>query len=85
MATVIMDPSFAERLRQERAAAGSDRWDEVWEGSYMMAPLPDIEHQELVGGLYAVLRETVGHQQGIVLPGTNVSDREENWLCGRCR
>jgi Uma2 family endonuclease len=79
MATVIMDPGFAERLRQERAAAGADRWDEVWEGTYMMAPLPDIEHQDIVGGLCEVLRVAVDRQQGMVLPGTNVSDREKGW------
>jgi Uma2 family endonuclease len=79
MATVVMDRGFAERLRQERAAAGSDRWDEVWEGVYMMAPLPDIDHQELVGAMVDVLREIVPRDQGIVLPGTNVSDREEGW------
>ena len=77
MATVVMDRGFAERLRQERAVAGSDRWDEVWEGTYMMTPLPNIEHQELVGALVDVLREIVPRQLGMVLPGTNVSDREE--------
>lgn len=79
MATVIMDRGLAEELRQERIAAGSDRWDEVWEGTYMMAPLPNVEHQELVGVLVCVLREIVSRNGGIVLPGTNVSDREKGW------
>ena len=52
MATVVMDRRIADELRQARAvAAGSDRWDEIWEGTYMMAPLPNIEHQDLVGAL----------------------------------
>jgi Uma2 family endonuclease len=79
MATVIMDRDFAETLRQERAAAGGDRWDEVWEGTYMMAPLPNNEHQELVGSFVDVLREIVPRNQGVVLPGANVSDREKGW------
>jgi Uma2 family endonuclease len=80
MATVVMDRGLAERLRQERAAAGADRWDEVWEGTYMMAPLPNIEHQEFVNRLAAIFQDTVGwSRQGIVLPGTNVSDRIEQW------
>jgi hypothetical protein len=79
MATVVMDSRFAEELRADRAAAGSDRWDEVWEGTYMMAPLPNIEHQELVGAFVDVLREVVPRSRGIVLPGTNVSDREKGW------
>jgi Uma2 family endonuclease len=74
-----MDRSFAEQLRKERAAAGSDRWDEVWEGTYMMAPLPNNEHQELVGAWIAVLRIVVPMDQGSVFPGTNVSDREKCW------
>lgn len=79
MATVVMDRRFAEELREQRAVAGSDRWDEVWEGTYMMAPLPNIEHQELVGAIVSVLRVIVPTSRGLVLPGTNVSDREKDW------
>jgi Uma2 family endonuclease len=74
-----MDRGFAERLRQERAVAGSDRWDEVWEGTYMMTPLPNNEHQELVGGFVDVFRELVPRGKGLALPGANVSDREKGW------
>jgi len=80
MATVVLDRGLAERLRQERAAAGADRWDEVWEGTYMMTPLPNIEHQEFVNRLAAIFQDTVGWSgQDIVLPGTNVSDRDKGW------
>jgi Uma2 family endonuclease len=80
MATVVMDRNFAEELRQARVEAGSDRWDEVWEGTYMMSPLPNNEHQEIVNRLAAILQDTVGWDTGdTVLPGTNVSDREKGW------
>jgi len=80
MATVIMDRSLAAELKRERAVSGADRWDEVWEGTYMMAPLPNIEHQQIVNRLAAIFQETVGWDgQDIVLPGTNVSDREKGW------
>ncbi len=80
MATVIMDHKFAEQLREERRVAGSDRWDEVWEGTYMMAPLPNIEHQDIVSRLVSIFRETLGWDSpDIVLPGTNVSDRMKGW------
>ena len=79
MATVIMDRQFAERLRQERVVAGSDRWDEVWDGTYMMTPLPNNEHQDIVGGFVDVLRESLGRGSTKVYPGANVSDREEGW------
>jgi Uma2 family endonuclease len=81
MATVIMDRDLAERLRDERRAAGSDRWDEVWEGTYMMAPLPNNEHQEIVSRLTGIFQETVGwDSEAIVLPGANVSDRVKDWI-----
>jgi Uma2 family endonuclease len=80
MATVIMDRGYAELLRKERAAAGADRWDEVWEGTYMMAPLPNIEHQQIANRLAAICLDVVGWTSGaIVLAGTNVSDRVKGW------
>jgi Uma2 family endonuclease len=79
MATVVLDRQYAEMLREERAAAGADRWDEVWEGTYMMAPLPNNEHQEVVGGFVELLREVLGGERKSVYPGANVSDREQGW------
>jgi Uma2 family endonuclease len=80
MATVIMDRNYAELLRQQRAAAGADRWDEVWEGTYMMAPLPNIEHQQIVNRLCSIFEFVVGWEHGaIILPGANVSDRVKGW------
>ena len=49
MATIIHDRVLQERLQAVRAATGADRYDEVWEGDYMMAPVPNNEHQ-LLGG-----------------------------------
>jgi Uma2 family endonuclease len=80
MATVVMDHRVGEQLQRERAIAGSDRWDEVWDGTYMMVPLPNIEHQDIVNRICAIFQDTVGWDSGdIVLPGTNVSDREKGW------
>jgi Uma2 family endonuclease len=79
MATVILDRRLAERVREERAAAGSDRWDEVWEGTYMMAPMPNPEHQELVGGFVDAFRESFRGKNAKIYPGVNVSDREVAW------
>jgi Uma2 family endonuclease len=81
MATVVMDRDVAEQLRRERAALGLDRWDEVWDGTYMMAPLPNPEHQQIALRLGAILEETLGwNDDTIVLVGTNVSDRGKGWL-----
>jgi Uma2 family endonuclease len=80
MATVIMDRDLAEQLRQQRAESGLDRWDEVWEGTYMMAPLPNAEHQQIALRLGAIFEECIGwNDEAVVLAGTNVSDRHKDW------
>ncbi|MBM4091826.1 MAG: Uma2 family endonuclease [Planctomycetes bacterium] len=80
MTIVIHDTLVEERLRAERAASGADRHDEVWENVYMMAPMPNHEHQVLVGRFTRVLDEIVSDAgAGDVVPGVNVSDRVANW------
>jgi len=80
MPTIILDPDLANRLRTERAAWGGDRYDEVWEGTYMMAPMPNNDHQQVISGLVAILQEViVWSGLGRVFPGVNVSDRVEGW------
>lgn len=80
MAALIADSRLERDLIAERRAAGADRWDEVWDGVYILVPLPNLEHQEIVGRLVAILQLIVGltgHTK--VYPGVNVSDREEDW------
>ncbi len=80
MALFLTDPDLEERLREERKMTGADRWDEIWDGVYVIVPLPDNDHQELVYQLAVVFHEVVkqaGHGQ--VFPGINVSDRVEDW------
>lgn len=80
MAMLINDESLEKRLQSERAALGVDRFDEVWEGVYVMAAAPNHEHQRLVGRLTRVLDEVVADRGlGDVLPGVNVSDRVDSW------
>ncbi len=80
MTTIIHDTLVEERLRAERAASGADRYDEVWESVYMLAPMPNHEHQLLVGRFTRVLDEVVTDAEvGEVVPGVNVSDRIAGW------
>lgn len=80
MVTLITDPSLEERLKTQRHDWGGDRSDEVWEGTYVMSPLPNIEHQEIVSRLVRVLGDVVGWPgRGEVFPGVNLSDRGEDW------
>ena len=80
MVALIHDERIERELRAQRIASGSDRQDEVWEGVYVMAPMPNIEQQRLVGGLTHALSEVVpGQSLGEVFPGVNVSDRDDEW------
>ena len=56
MAILVTDPDLEQRLRVQRAAMGADRYDEVWDGTYMMAPMPNDEHQNVVPRLSAIFQ-----------------------------
>ena len=80
MPTLVRDKYVEDHIRAERQARGADRWDEVWEGIYVMAPLPNDEHQFLQSRLNTILDVTVGlGGLGEVRAGVNVSDRELDW------
>ena len=80
MDMLVIDPRFSERLIEERRARGIDRFDEVWEGTYIMAPAPNDEHQELIGGFIEVLRNVVDHRGlGKTRPGINLATDPDDW------
>ena len=80
MATLITDPQLEERLKEQRHAWGADRYDEVWEGVYMMAPLPNNEHQRVVRGIYSALDLVVsGLELGEAFPGVNLAAFGGDW------
>ena len=80
MATLITDPEIEQRIRAQRAEWGADRFDEVWEGIYLMTPLPNSEHAEIQTTLAAVFRFALGFDSPVkVYTGVNVSDRAEGW------
>lgn len=80
MATLVCDATIEQQILAQRAASGADRFDEVWERIYMMAPMPNDEHQEIVNGLAAIFQEMIGWPgRGHIRPGVNVSDRKEGW------
>ena len=80
MPRVIIEPSELQRLIRRRRACGGDRYDEVWNGVYVMSPLADNEHQHLASEIAFAVRLAVGHRAGArVLVGTNVSDQPEKW------
>jgi len=80
MAALVCDPNEVQDLIKRRQETGADRYDEVWEGLYVMSPLADPEHQWLVGELFGILRSLISETGlGQVYPGANVTDCADDW------
>ena len=80
MATLICDREIERRLIAHRRRLGQDKFDEVWNGVYVMSPLANDEHQDIAGSLYALFREVVqASGLGVARPGINVTDRRQDW------
>jgi Uma2 family endonuclease len=77
---LVKDAEQADALIQERKRIGADRYDEVWDGVYVMPSMPNLEHQALVVDLSTIFVEVVKRPGlGQVYPGANVSDRGSDW------
>ena len=80
MTMLIDNPRLEEELKAQRKAWGADHHDEVWEGVYFMAPLPNDEHQELVQYFTVALHAVVTTAGlGEVRPGVNLAGTDEGW------
>jgi Uma2 family endonuclease len=67
-------------LLRDRRESGGDRYDEVWDGVYVMSPLADNEHQQLGFDLAGAIKIGLGQDERIrIFPGCNVSDRPRRW------
>lgn len=81
MPIVVRDQYSRQRLRETRIVQGSDRLDEVWAGTYVLMPMPDDMHQDIVGGISTALSQVIQFSgKGQVRAGTNVSDRTPHWF-----
>ncbi len=80
MTMLIEDHWLEEKLKEQRRVYGSDRYDDVWEGVYFMAPLPNDEHQEILGEFLYVLGTTINVPHlGNVRPGVNLAASADDW------
>jgi Uma2 family endonuclease len=80
MAIVSLEPGELKRLIRGRRDSGGDRWDEVWDGVYVMPPLADNEHQRLGLDLAISHRNALGPDDRIqIFAGCNVSDQPKRW------
>jgi len=77
---LIYDRDLADRLLKQRQMAGGDRFDEVWNGVYVMSPIANNEHQNLVSEIVAVCRTLIDWQgYGKNFAGANITDRPDDW------
>ena len=80
MAVMVLDPYVEEHILSERAGSEGNQYDEVWEGVYVMTPLPNNDHQEIVAEFTFVLGEVIRRPKlGQVFPGVNLSDCGDGW------
>jgi Uma2 family endonuclease len=80
MAMLSVNPVDLAHLIRERREFGGDRYDEVWDGVYVMSPLADNEHQRLGLALSSAIHAALGSREDIqVFPGCNVSSRSQRW------
>jgi len=75
--TLVRDPQPKEfeALLERRWQVGQDRYDEAWDGIYVMNPAPSYEHQRLAQQL-AVLLDPLAQEPGLeaVAGGVNLGD-----------
>jgi hypothetical protein len=77
---LILDPELVREFIQDRRERGIDQYDEVWEGVYIVPPLANLPHQELIAALIMILFNIIKLEgRGRVFPGANVSDRRRGW------
>jgi Uma2 family endonuclease len=78
--TILATDELAERVRSVAESENNNNKDEVWDGVYIVSPGPSNEHQVIIGGLTAIFQVAIGWTgAGLVQPGANVSDREDQW------
>lgn len=81
MPTLLTETGTPPRTPLPRGVSpDADRYLETWDGVDVVPPIPNDEHQDLVGqmylGLYFVIQQP---GLGVVRPGVNVTDRDRDW------
>jgi Uma2 family endonuclease len=80
MNLVINDIYELKRLIRRRRRLGHDRFDEIWDGVYVMSPQPNNEHFVLAGLLNHILLSALDRDRVIAITqGGNLSDRPDDW------
>ena len=82
---LILDEHLQSEIIRQRRECGGDRYDEVWEGQYIVAPLANNEHQRLATRIAGFFDESERSDGSVSLAGCNVSNRSDDWMSNfRC-
>src|ERR1041384_7475110 len=80
MAALMCDRDQIESIIKHRQECGGDRYDEVWDGLYIMSPIANPEHQWIIARFVSILFSVVADKGlGKVYPGANITDHADNW------
>ncbi len=80
MAVLVLDRANLRELIRDRRARGIDRFDEVWNGVYVMSPDADNEHFDVAGELIFVIKSALPDPKAVrVHSGANITDRTDDW------
>jgi Putative restriction endonuclease len=80
MAMLVLDRVIQKAIIRDRRTRGLDRFDEVWNGVYVMSPIANVEHQFVAGKIHIALDQAMNSKVGaIAYPAINISDRSTNW------
>ncbi len=80
MPSLIVPPQTLKRWIRRRRLSGLDRYDEVWDGVYVMSPIANIQHQGISTSLASALKQALPSESNeMVYAGTNVSDQTDDW------
>lgn len=80
MAVMVFDSDIEAQILAKRTGLDGSQYDEVWDGVYILMPLPNNDHRAIVGDLNAVFWEVIRRPGlGRVFPGVNLSDRNDGW------
>ena len=80
MAHLILPKANLNALIRKRRQTGHDRYDEVWNGVYVMSPIADNNHQWIASKLTIILYQALGAiAEKHIFTGTNISDQPVDW------
>ena len=80
MAVLVLNRDAGKALIRQRVESGAARFDEVWNGVYVVSPDPDIEHFDVSADLIHVVKSALPDWKLVrVNGGSNITDREEDW------